>query len=413
MDTNLKKFIDLDEKNIRLASKQGQIDGAAESPSSESSGTSEWESRLVSEIASGWKRYKDSCEHLKADITDRFHDISAKSERDFAKSEESLGQKQKKALDFLDVEIGESSKAYQSLRVSSEAADIEYAKVANQLGRPVQVAMVGGYIPLMALLALAEIPVNKLAFELYFESMQAVSTLLSAAVGALLIFFAHTIGKQLKHTRCELTSTNNSQTYLVVFGISALCLLVMFYLGVMREEVVALQGAGGLNLEDITLEDLTSGASSSQSWSLTMGLAAFFLVVLNFAIFLTGVVAAFFRHDSHPYFEKLAATKSKAEKAFNAAVRQYEQRQLEILKDFASKMSTSSDEFEARSSQIEELQAQRLALDAEVKRSRQMVTSYLIRMIQIYRKENMLNRKTAPPECFTLAAEDLAARALI
>ena len=265
----------------------------------------------------------------------------------------------------------------------------------------------------MALLALAEIPVNKLAFELYFESMQAVATLLSAAVGALLIFFAHTIGKQLKHTRCELTSTNNSQTYLVVFGISALCLLVMFYLGVMREEVVALQGAGGLNLEDITYEDLTSGASSSQSWSLTMGLAAFFLVVLNFAIFLTGVVAAFFRHDSHPYFEKLAATKSKAEKAFNAAVRQYEQRQLEILKDFASKMSTSSDEFEARSSQIEELQAQRLALDAEVKRSRQMVTSYLIRMIQSYRKENMLNRKTAPPECFTLAAEDLAARALI
>ena len=144
MDTNLKKFIDLDEKNIRLASKQGQIDGAAESPSSESSGTSEWESRLVSEIASGWKRYKDSCEHLKADITDRFHDISAKSERDFAKSEESLGQKHKNALDFLDVDIGESSKAYQSLRVSSEAADIEYAKGCKSTWAPCASCYGGG-----------------------------------------------------------------------------------------------------------------------------------------------------------------------------------------------------------------------------------------------------------------------------
>lgn len=413
MDTNLKKFVDVDEKNIRLASKQGQIDGAAESPSSGSGATSDWEVRLISEVASGWKRYKDNCEHLKAEITDRFHDISAKSERDFAKSEESLGQKQKKALDFLDAEIGESSKGYQSLRATTEAADIEYAKVANQLGRPVQTAMVGGYIPLMALLALAEIPVNRLAFELFFESMPAVSLLLSAAVGALLIFFAHTIGKQLKHTRCEVTSSQNSQTYLVVLGIFALCLLVMVYLGVMREQVVALQGAGGLNLEDITLEDLTSGESTSESWSLTMGPAAFFLVVLNFAIFLTGVVAAFFRHDSHPYFEKLAANKQKAEKEFNAAVRYFEQRQLEILKEFASKMSTTSDEFEARTAQIEELQSQRLALDAEVKRSRQMVTSYTVRMIQSYRKENMLNRKTAPPECFTVSAEDLAARAVV
>lgn len=413
MNIDLKKFIDVDEKNIRLASKQGQIDGAAELPAPGGGVTSEWEMRLLREISSGWKRYKDSCEQLKADITDRFHEISSKSERDFAKSEESLGQKQKKALDFLDAEVGESSKGYQTLRQRSETADLEYSKIANQLGRPVQTAMVGGYIPLMALLAVAEIPVNRLAFELYFESMPAVSLLLSAAVGSLLIFLAHTIGKQLKHTRCEITSNQNSQTYLVVLGIFALCLLMMVYLGVMREQVVALQGAGGLNLEDLNLEDLRSGESTSQKWTLTMGPAAFFLVVLNFAIFLTGVVAAFFRHDSHPFFEKLSTIKNKTEKEFNAAVRHFELRQLEILKEFASKMSTSTEEFEARSAQIEELQSQRLAVDADVKRSRQMVASYAIRMIQSYRKENMLNRTTTPPECFTETAEDLVARTVV
>ena len=413
MSLDFKKFVDVDDKNIKLASRQGQIDGAAEVPSSGETGIPEWETRLLGEISSGWNRYMDSCEQFKADITDRLNDISEKSERDFAKSEESLGQKQKKALDFLDAEIGESSKSYQSLKSRNELADVEYSKVANQLDRPVQTTMVRGYIPLMTLLAIAEIPVNRLAFELYFESMPAVSLLLSAAVGTLLIFFAHTIGKQLKHTRCELTSTDSSQTYLVVLGISALCLLVMVYLGVMREQVVALQSASGLNLDNISLEDLTSADSASQSWSLKMGPAAFFLVVLNFAIFITGVVAAFFRHDSHPYFEILAGVKSKAEKAFNAAVEHHEKRQLEILKEFASKMSTSSDEFEARSSHIEKLQAQRSAIKAEVSRSRQMVTSYSIRMIQSYRKENKLNRKTPPPECFNMQAEDLVAGKIV
>ena len=262
-------------------------------------------------------------------------------------------------------------------------------------------------MPLMALLALAEIPVNRLAFELYFESMPAISLLLSAAVGALLIFFAHTIGKQLKHTRCEVTAINKSNTYLAIFGIVALCVLVMFYLGVMREQVVALQGVGGLNLEDLTLEDLSSNSSASSSMSFTIGPAAFFLVVLNFAIFLTGVVAAFVRHDSHPFFEKLSTDLKIAENKFNAAERLYEQRQLEIMKDFASKMASSSEEYEARSSQIEEIQAKRGAIDAEVKRSRQLVTNYAIRAVQTYRKENMLNRKTSPPEFFVQSVEDL------
>jgi len=407
MDNNLKKFIDIDEKNIRLAAKQGQIDGAAELPVASASEPPVWERKFLSDLVVAWKRYKGNAEQTKADLADHFHEISDKSERDLAKSEESFGQKQRKALDFLDVEIGESSQSFQSLKAKYESAKIECAKVANQLGRPVQTSMVGGYMPLMALLALAEIPVNRLAFELYFESMPAISLLLSAAVGALLIFFAHTIGKQLKHTRCEVTAINKSNTYLAIFGIVALCVLVMFYLGVMREQVVALQGVGGLNLEDLTLEDLSSNSSASSSMSFTIGPAAFFLVVLNFAIFLTGVVAAFVRHDSHPFFEKLSTDLKIAENKFNAAERLYEQRQLEIMKDFASKMASSSEEYEARSSQIEEIQAKRGAIDAEVKRSRQLVTNYAIRAVQTYRKENMLNRKTSPPEFFVQSVEDL------
>ena len=413
MDNNLKKFIDTDEKNIRLAAKQGQIDGAAEVPLSSSVVSPAWELKFLNELTVAWKRYKDNAEQAKAELADHFHEISDKSERQLAKSEESFGQKQKKALDFLDAEIGETSQNFQSLKSKYESAQVECTKIANQLGRPLQTSMVGGYIPLMALLALAEIPVNRLAFELYFESMPAVSLLLSAAVGALLIFFAHTIGKQLKHTRCDITATKNSNTYLAIFGISALCILVMFYLGIMREQVVALQGVGGLNLEDLTLEDLSSSSGSSTSMSFTIGPAAFFLVVLNFAIFLTGVVAAFVRHDSHPFFEKLSTTLQSAESKFSAAERLYEQRQLEIMKDFASKVATSSDEYDLRASQIEELQAKRSSIDSEMKRSRQLVTGYAVRALQSYRKENMLSRKTPPPVSFLQSAEELVSGSVI
>ena len=122
MDNNLKKFIDIDEKNIRLAAKQGQIDGAAELPVASASEPPVWERKFLSDLVVAWKRYKGNAEQTKADLADHFHEISDKSERDLAKSEESFGQKQRKALDFLDVEIGESSQSFQSLKAKYESA---------------------------------------------------------------------------------------------------------------------------------------------------------------------------------------------------------------------------------------------------------------------------------------------------
>ena len=61
--------------------------------------------------------------------------------------------------------------------------------------RPAAAAQPGRvYLPLMVALALVEVPVNRLAFELFFQEQPAVSLALAVVVGAVLMFFAHMVG---------------------------------------------------------------------------------------------------------------------------------------------------------------------------------------------------------------------------
>jgi hypothetical protein len=409
MSVNLNDYLEVDDKSIRLAQRQGQVDGAAEMPPASAAALSDWEQRFTEDARSAWKRYSSAVDTERQNILEQYHRASDQVERSRSKSEESLGEKQRKALEFLDFEVGESSAIYKDLKGKHNEAQDEYQAIKDQLNRPAEAAMVRGYFPLMLLLAVAEIPVNRLAFELYFESMPAISLILSGAVGSLLIFFAHIIGKQAKRTRCPITATNNGNVYLAITGLVLLCLIVMIFLGVMREQVVALQAsAANFSLESLKLEDLTNDGGASRDFSWSMGSAALFLVVLNFAIFLSGVVAAYIRHDSHPFFEQLEANLKAAEGKFRAHKTMFETKQITLMKEFAAQMATSDDQHERQIREIEAFGQRREALDAEYAKSRVAALNFLTKAIQTYRKENMLARKTPPPEYFTARVELIA-----
>jgi hypothetical protein len=411
MTTEIRKkflgsILDSGDANYRLAIKNGAIDGLANSPPSDATALSLWEGRFLDSSKSAWNSYQSLMKIERERGLAEFSAMSEKLERDTNRSEESLGSRQKKALDLLESEMGESSMTYRRLRADFDEKRDAALEIERRLGRPLQVSLVKGYMPLMIILSLSEVAVNRLAFELFFESMPAVSLLLAAAVGALLMFFAHIVGKQYRHAQCPLTVTNKTGMFYGIFGMLFVCLLLMYFLGLMREELVRIQ-APQINLEDMSLDDLTKGAVSS-GFSLALGTSGAFLLLLNFVIFLTGLTGSYFRHDSHPYFENVSAAFAKSKKVFEQHQRAFENRQVEILREYNSEATKNEAELAHREEQINEIARKRAAVDREVGAAQAALAAEMSRCLRAYRGENLSNRTTPPPAYFAESVEALS-----
>lgn len=395
-------ILDVGEANVKGARKQGSIDGSANLPESSASEMSAWETKFIDSCKEAWENFVSLMKVEKERSISEFNDLTDSLARESARVGETLGQRQKKALDLLEAESGESSISYKTLKIDYEEKRKKREDVEKSLGRPLQVSLIKVYFPLMVLLALAEIPVNRLAFELFFESMPAVSLLLSGAVGCLFIFFAHIIGKQYRHTQCPVTSTNREGVYLAIFGLLAVSLLLMFFLGVMREQLVALQSGATLNLEDLSLDDLAKGGGAdSNTFDFSIGSKGIFLVLLNFMIFLAGVLASYFRHDPHPFLERLTKDALDAKLALDSHMKNFEDRQIDILKKFNNELTKNEDEYLHREGQINEIKNKRTLVDRNLEQARQMFFLEVSRTLRAYREENLASRTSPPPEYFT------------
>ena len=64
--------------------------------------------------------------------------------------------------------------------------------------------------------------------------------------------------------------------------------------------------------------------------SFSIGQKGIFLFMINFAIFISGLIAAFFRHDSHPY-EDYDKKFNKTQLHFEGHMNKFEDKQLSIL----------------------------------------------------------------------------------
>ena len=395
-------ILDVGEANVKSARKQGSIDGSANLPESSALEMSAWETKFIDSCKEAWENFVSLMKVEKDRSISEFNDLTDSLARESTRVGETLGQRQKKTLDLLEAESGESSISYKTLKIDYEEKRKKREDVEKSLGRPLQVSLIKVYFPLMVLLALAEIPVNRLAFELFFESMPAVSLLLSGAVGCLFIFFAHIIGKQYRHTQCPVTSTNREGVYLAIFGLLAVSLLLMFFLGVMREQLVALQSGATLNLEDLSLDDLAKGGGAdSNTFDISIGSKGIFLVLLNFMIFLAGVLASYFRHDPHPFLEKLTKDALDAKVALDSHMKSFEDRQIDILKKFNNELTKNEDEYFQREGQINEIKNKRTLVDRNLEGARQMLFLEVSRTLRAYREENLASRTSPPPEYFT------------
>ncbi len=269
-------------------------------------------------------------------------------------------EERQQVLQTLERTIGPRSAATVAASQTLEEAERAHRTVRAEVqGRPLRRSMVRVYLPVLGLLALMEVPVNRLAFELFFQEQPAFSLALAMAAGVVLMFFAHLVGMMVRRLEqpppaMQIRRAAGVTLFLAIAG------SLMYVLASMRQLYVHLLEAEQGSLQQ-QVEQLTQGGAASaiaRAASTDLGTAGVTLLVVNVALFAFGAAASFLRHDPHPDYEgvwrvhqrsrgRLSRRTTRYEKAAAARQREFDQR-LSALDAMLRETHTKHEELAAR-----------------------------------------------------------------
>ena len=320
------------------------------------------------------------------DLRRQIDDLARERDDHIAQRMTDLREQRQRVLHGLDVASGPLSAKFVRAGLAGEEAEKAHRAVRAEVnGRPLRRSLVGFYLPIMILLALVEVPVNRLAFELFFQEQPAVSLALAFVVGAVLVFFAHMVGTLVR--RME-TPSRVAQQVKRSCGIAlfiGLTGVLMYLLAGMRQLYVRLlESEQGSSLSAM-VQGLTEGGAVRTITNVAgeqLGTAGWTLLVLNVVIFVFGATAAFLRHDPHPDYEaawrqqerarwRLTRLRSRYERVAGAKSRAFDE-QLASLDQLLRETEGKHDELVARERQVEPFLQETVARVANTVRNRSM-----------------------------------------
>jgi hypothetical protein len=402
------RIINLDEVEVAKHSRAGEADGVNENPPSEQRPLGKYEETLVLEAKAEWIKYLSMTEQYRTTLDQKAIQIKNQLRSEVMNESANLSQSQRQELDLLDQQIGQGSVTYKHLQDEFLNSKEELQKIEQTVNRPLDINNKDFYIPLMVTLAIAEVPVNRLAFELFFESMPFVSLLLSAAIGGLFIYFAHVIGVLIKRLKCKEIDIDRNKIILSIALLGFVSFTLMYFLGVMREQLIAVEKAGTLDLESIL--STTGPISGNPFDSITIGSKGVTLLLLNLIILITGIVSSIFRHDPHPDYEKIYNNAKKIESKFLGYRKKFESEQVQKLREFNQRMEVNKSQQQNFESELQSISDKREAIDSKIKNDKQNLHFAIARKIMAYQSGNRKTRKTATPAYFSDDAVKLVER---
>jgi hypothetical protein len=249
---------------------------------------------------------------LRTDLAATAADLRRQVDELARERDENIGQKLREsrearqaALTSLEKRYGPSSARYGSQARALEQAERDHRSIRAAVGgRLLRRQMRGVYLPALLFLALLEVPINRLAFELFFQDSPLFSLILAGGVGIVLMFLAHITGLLVRREP-QPPRWRQARHVLAVLMILALSLAMIYGLASMRQLYVQMLQNDAGTLQQQVESILNSGAATAvtQVASTRLGIAGITLMVLNMAVFVVGAALSFLRHDPHPDYE--------------------------------------------------------------------------------------------------------------
>jgi hypothetical protein len=291
---------------------------------------------------------------LRRDLADHAQNLHRQVGDLARERDEHIGQKliecreQRQAvLGDLERTIGPRAAAYAAATRTLEETEKAHRTVRAEVhGRPLRRGLVQVYLPLLTFLALIEVPVNRLAFELFFQEQPAFSLALALAAGIVLMFFAHLVGLLARRMEQPAPWPQQLKKAAGIVLFLGLAFGLMYVLASMRQLFVQLLNAEQGSLAQ-QVEQLTRGGAAGTVARVTqteLGTAGWTLLMINVALFAFGAAASFLRHDPHPDYEAAWRGQERARKRLSRLRARYEKA-----------VATRQREFDTRLTALDEL----------------------------------------------------------
>ena len=201
----------------------------------------------------------------------------------------------------------------QSAEARAERAHSTWDEIHGEVNRQPRYSGPWFYMPFMILLAIAEVPINRLSFELFFRESPAIALVVSLLVGGVLVILSHRLGLLLVRfgyfAKQRGWVPEFAQVAVVTVLIGALC----YGLSVLRQGFLEAAVAPEIGFADA----MNGGGAGAALMSLEagLGLEGWIFLFINLAVVLVGVSASYFCHDAHPDFQLADVERKRAEKA--------------------------------------------------------------------------------------------------
>ena len=408
----LDRLLKNDDQDIARCERKGVENGKTNTPASSIKNLSKFELDEKSKVEKAIEKLSNEVDITSKQLDSQRTEILRKLDIQIPKTQDETDALHQDEVDQIDKLVGQNSTNQKDISNKLEIAHstLRTIKIAVN-NRPLSVQFVGPYIPFMLALAFAEVWVNRLAFELFFESTPIVSLFLATAIGAMLVFFAHVTGSAIKRSQSTEVVVSKGKTFFSMGILNALVVVFVFYLAKMRQAFVSIttaneEGLGGM--EDLLktpdlpeLSELMETNSVMDSLvSANLGQEGIFLLLVNVAVYVCGFIAAFIRHDTHPDYEKAEneynkhrSALVKATKSFDAKVAAIDKRKSDLHSNIRKDRDDAEEQLYRIDNEIDEIQQ----VFSDYKTRASEVVS---QRINLYRKANLANRNKPAPSYF-------------
>lgn len=265
------------------------------------------------------------------------------------------------------------------------------------------------------MLALAEVPVNRLAFEFFFLETPAISLFIALVIGLVIMFCAHFSGlwlRQIDHF------SGKSSKILRYIGITITLLVVgtvIYFIAALRQSYVNLLEREQANDFGALLRGDTSalGTLADEALSVDLGTAGLMLLAINVLIFLVGTVAAFMRHDPHPDYEKVTKERARIQKRMHKIEEKFQRKAAELSSEYDRRINYLDRQLDQTEEEIERARNRLQMIEARRPEILGMVSEVITLRLLAYQKGNRSARNGEDiPPCFVKPNPEAISREL-
>jgi hypothetical protein len=392
----ISKYINPDSNLLKKHGNAGSLDGSKEIPASNIAGYSTYEQSLINDFQGAWNKY---LEVKGSDIASKTQKLEANKQEineTIMAQQEQFEQQKTAAFENLLKTSGPNSADRESLRKDFESTQRTFNELRTLLSRPVEVNYTKIYLVLLIGLSFAELGINRIAFTYHFGD-GTMATVVALAVGVIFLFFAHTTGKIIKESTCLERNPNKAQSYSACLIIGGIMLVLMYFIAIIREKL-----ARGESSEQLDFQALTGQpVMMTDFFGTTLGEEGTFMMLLNISVFAVGVSASFFRHDSHPSYEKSEKLLNGITKKLEQHIKDHETSGIKINEEYGKKINFQNSLANQKESEIKGI-LKDLELAEDDKQSvRESLANSLLQMLLSYYRGNESKRTGPVPEHFS------------